>query len=37
VLDGLKEGDRVITALTGKAADSAAQSNNPFSGGRRRF
>ena len=37
VLDGLKEGDRVVTATIGKATDSAAESNNPLSGGRRRF
>jgi hypothetical protein len=37
VIAGLKEGDRVITAMTGKTADPAAQSNNPFSGARRRF
>ncbi|HEY3662922.1 MAG TPA: efflux RND transporter periplasmic adaptor subunit [Chthoniobacterales bacterium] len=36
VLDGLKEGDRVVTAMTGKAAG-ADQSNNPLAGGRRRF
>ena len=37
VLDGLQEGDRVLTAMIGKAGNSAEQSNNPFSGGRRRF
>ncbi len=37
VLAGLKEGDRVVTAVTGKAANSAPQANNPFTGGRRRF
>lgn len=37
VLDGLKEGDRVVTAMTGTAPDPTQQSNNPFSGGRRRF
>jgi HlyD family secretion protein len=37
VLDGLKEGDRVVTAMTGKPADSAQQANNPFAGGRRGF
>lgn len=37
VLDGLKEGDRVVTAMTGKTADSAQQANNPFAGGQRRF
>ncbi len=37
VLEGLKEGDRVVTAVTGKASASARQANNPFTGGRRRF
>jgi HlyD family secretion protein len=37
VLDGLKEGDRVVTAMTGKAANPAQQANNPLSGERRRF
>ncbi|MEO8439927.1 MAG: efflux RND transporter periplasmic adaptor subunit [Spartobacteria bacterium] len=38
VLAGLKEGDRVITAISGKAAESTQQSNNPLTGGgRRRF
>ena len=37
LLDGLKEGDRVVTAITGKAADSASKSSNPFTGGQRRF
>ena len=38
VLDGLKEGDRVVTAVTGKANEAAQTSNNPFSGaGVRRF
>ncbi len=36
VTDGLKEGDQAITAAIGKAADDSA-TNNPFSGGRRRF
>ncbi len=36
VLDGLKEGDRVVTARIGKATNSD-QSNNPLAGGRRRF
>jgi HlyD family secretion protein len=35
VLDGLKEGDRVITAMVGKAA--AQSTNNPLAGGQRRF
>ena len=37
VLAGLKEGDRVVTAVMGKAAESAPPANNPFTGGRRRF
>ena len=37
VLDGLKEGDRVITAMTGKAESTAQRSNNPLAGGQRRF
>jgi len=37
VTAGLKESDRVITAMTGKPNDSAQQANNPFTGGRRRF
>ena len=37
VLDGLREGDRVVTAMTGKAASAAQQSNNPLAGGQRRF
>jgi HlyD family secretion protein len=37
VLDGLKEGDRVVTAMTGKAASAAQQSSNPLAGGQRRF
>jgi HlyD family secretion protein len=37
VLDGLKEGERVVTAMTGKSAASAQQANNPFSGAQRRF
>lgn len=36
VLDGLKEGDRVATAMTGKAV-SSSQKNNPLAGGQRRF
>ncbi|MGI8430740.1 MAG: hypothetical protein ACR2MW_00395 [Chthoniobacterales bacterium] len=36
VTDGLKEGDQAITAAIGKAADDSV-TNNPFSGGRRRF
>jgi HlyD family secretion protein len=37
VLDGLREGDRVVTAMTGNAASAAQQSNNPLAGGQRRF
>jgi HlyD family secretion protein len=37
VLDGLKDGDRVVTAVTGKVSATAQQSNNPFTGGRRHF
>ena len=37
ILDGLQEGDRVVTAMTGKAASAAQQSNNPLAGGQRRF
>jgi HlyD family secretion protein len=37
VLDGLREGDRVVTAMTGQAAAAAQQSNNPLAGGQRRF
>ena len=37
VLEGLKEGDRVVTAMTGKPNDASQQANNPFTGGRRRF
>ncbi|MEO6969805.1 MAG: efflux RND transporter periplasmic adaptor subunit [Chthoniobacterales bacterium] len=37
VLDGLKEGDRVVTAMTGKPASSSRSSNNPLAGGQRRF
>jgi HlyD family secretion protein len=37
VLDGLKEGDRVITAETGRPSRAARPSNNPLAGGQRRF
>ena len=37
VLDGLKESDRVITALTGKTVNPAQQANNPLAGGQRRY
>jgi HlyD family secretion protein len=37
VLDGLKEGDRVITAETGPPSRAAQPSNNPLAGGQRRF
>jgi len=36
VLDGLKEGDRVVTAMTGRPAPSAQQSNNPLAGSQQR-
>ena len=36
VTEGLNEGDRVVTAITGSPGNSA-QSNNPFSGASRRF
>src|SRR5204863_4803769 len=37
-LDGLKEGDRLITAVTGKLSDAAHAPNNPFiSSSPRRF
>jgi HlyD family secretion protein len=36
VTEGLNEGDRVVTAITGSLGNSA-QSNNPFSGASRRF
>ena len=36
VLEGLHEGDRVVTAMTGNSAG-AEPANNPFGGGRRRF
>lgn len=37
VLNGLKEGDRVVTAALAPDSSAAAQTANPFSGGRRRF
>jgi HlyD family secretion protein len=37
VVDGLQEGDRVVTAMTDKRASAAQQSNNPLAGGQRRF
>jgi HlyD family secretion protein len=37
VSDGLKEGDRVVTAELNAAAPAAAQQANPFGGGQRRF
>jgi HlyD family secretion protein len=37
VLDGLQEGDRVVTAMTGRAGSAAQQTNNPLAGGQRRF
>ena len=36
VLDGLKEGDRVVTAVSGKTSQPAPASTNPFSGAPRR-
>jgi HlyD family secretion protein len=36
VLDGLKEGDRVVTAVTGKATEAVQPASNPFSGAARR-
>jgi hypothetical protein len=37
VISGLKEGQAVITAMTGGSDQSERRSNNPFGGGRRRF
>jgi HlyD family secretion protein len=37
VIDGLKEGDRVVTAATDGAPSATGTANNPFSGGPRRF
>ena len=37
VLDGLQEGDHVVTAMTGRTASAAQQSTNPLAGGQRRF
>jgi HlyD family secretion protein len=37
VLDGLKQGDGVITAMIGKETTAAQRSNNPIAGGGRRF
>ncbi len=37
VLDGLKEGDRVVTAMTGNETLAAQRPNNPIAGGGRRF
>jgi HlyD family secretion protein len=36
ILDGLKEGDRVVTAMTGRPASSAQRSNNPLAGSQQR-
>ncbi len=36
VLDGLKEGDRVVTAMTGRPVSSAQPSNNPLAGSQQR-
>lgn len=37
VLEGLKEGDRVVTASLSATADNTQPATNPFSGNRRRF
>lgn len=37
VLEGLNEGDRVVTASLGATSGSTPRTTNPFSGGRRRF
>jgi len=37
ILDGLQEGERVVTAMTRQAASAAQQANNPLAGGQRRF
>jgi HlyD family secretion protein len=37
VVEGLKEGDRVVTAEMASKSDSPSTPANPFSGGRRRF
>jgi HlyD family secretion protein len=37
VIEGLKEGDRVITAESSSKSPAASPSTNPFSGGPRRF
>ena len=37
VLEGLKDGDRVVTASLSANADNAQPATNPFSGNRRRF
>ena len=37
VLEGLKEGDRVVSGMTEGGAPSAAPASNPFGGGPRRF
>jgi HlyD family secretion protein len=35
IIDGLSEGDKVVTAVSGGAASGGSQPRNPFSGGRR--
>ncbi len=37
VIEGLNEGDQVITSVFGGKADPAGPASNPFAGGRRRF
>jgi HlyD family secretion protein len=37
VVEGLKEGDRVVTAELGSTMSAPSPANNPFSGGSRRF
>jgi HlyD family secretion protein len=37
VLEGLKEGDRVVSGMTESGSPSATPASNPFGGGQRRF
>jgi HlyD family secretion protein len=37
VIEGLKEGDRVVTAELASTTTEPSRPANPFSGGRRRF
>jgi HlyD family secretion protein len=37
VLDGLKEGDQVVTSATSSSTQTTAPASNPFGGGPRRF